>query len=713
MSLLALATLIFGTNRLAYAGIEDSKSGGFTLVAFDVTLDKIEDVEAAQLAAKMVLSSTEDDLLFVGEYSDRTEKPMRFNSTDEALLAVDEITDKLKSNVGGESASANLSQMLESYALFVEQLGNESGGHLLVLSAGDFTYDQSVDLEDLSDVSADLASDGVTVSTVSLATTPGSDREVLAAISDAAGGRAFDLGFLDGVIEFIDDQLKIALHESLQVEEAKFEGRTVRVDVPPHSSYLVAVFAFEDGNAVNVIEQPNGQEIGDSVGSVSAISISGMKLFTVRNPQPGIWYLKSFGGSGSVRMYNDVINDIRVHTPATLPFQTGEPIVLMADARLGDLPLIDSSATIKAVVTQPNGSKRDYQLNDRGVDGDTYPEDGTFSATVPAQSLVGLNEVELSLTWPDISASIDAAGGFVVETFPIIEISLVELDAPVAEGVRTHLATVDLKLGDDPFLAKQDEIIVSMVSAEDGTDVALEFEPTEIVDDKLYQLRVFGSVVMSAEYVFNAILRSTYLEREFEAMALERSMSINVSTTISLPLLIGASTVGVIGIIAVSMLLVALIRTKPYGYLYRLDSHGERELVADFGAYRCSVWDWFIHKSIVPAAALPGVPLLGGRFMFSKWGLIFYYEPDKDGILRMTIRGEGLQIGRNTIPDNERFSIGSETFVFDRSALDDAVRVSDRLRSSQLARNSELDNFALDPMTWDAPSGARPTRRMY
>ena len=715
-SLVAFAALVsatLGDVRVAEAQESRSIADGFTFVAFDITLNELEDVEAAQLAAKMVLSNAETGLIFVGEYSDHAEEPQEFSSADEAKREVDRITEVLESNVGGERVAANLSEMLESYASFIGQLGSVAGGRMVVLSAGGFTYHESAGVEGLSDVAAELASHRVVVSTVSLATTSGSDREVLAAISDAASGTAYDLGFLEGVIEFIDAQLDVLLHASLRVEETAVEGETITVDVPPHSSYLVAGFAFEDAATTNVIEQPNGQEIGDSVGSVSVISITGMKFYTVRNPQPGVWELRSSDGTGPLTMYSDVVNEIGVDMPAMAPFPIDVPIVITADARIGDVPLIDSSATIVAVVTGPDGGQQTYEMNDRGDDGDTYSEDGTFSATVPAQELVGLNEVQLSMRWPNISASIEGTGIFMTEPFPTIEISVPDSDAPVGEGARTQLATVDLKLGEHPFLAEQGGISVSMVNAEDGTEVPVELEPTEVVEGKIYQLRVFGSVTMPAEYVFNATMRSTHLEREFEATAVEQSRSIEISTPTTLPLLVAAGAAGAVGIILLFMVLVALIRPRPYGYLYQLDSRGDRELVADFGAYRRSAWDWLMHKSIVPAAALPGVPLLGGRFVFSQWGLIFHYKPDTDGLLRMTVRGEGLQTGRNRIPDNEQFNIGPETFVFDRSPLDDDVRVSDRLRPSQQARNAELDNFALDPMTWDAPSSARPTRRMY
>lgn len=710
---IALCASAFDGGRVAVAQEGRSVSDGFTLVAFDVTLGEMEDIEAAQLAAKMVLSQAESGLIFVGQYSDHAEEPVEFDSADSAKMAVDEITAELEANVGSEQSAASLSEMLESYALFIGSLGSEAGGRLVVLSAGGFTFHESVGVGGLTDTAADLFSQGVIVSTVSLATTPGGDREVLAEISSTGGGWAYDLGFLDGVIEFIDNEISVQLNPSLQVDSASSTGETINVDVPPHSTYLVAGFAFEDGESTNVIEQPNGQEIGDSVGSVSVISISGMKFFTVRNPQPGSWALRSSGGTGPLTMYSDVVNDIRVDMPIAAPFPTGVPIVMTANAMLGDVPLIDSSATIDAVVTGPDGGESSYEMNDRGEDGDEFSEDGTFSAAVTAQDLVGFSEVQLTLRWPNVSATIDGVGGFVIESFPSIAIELIDSSTPVVANTRTHLATVKLLLGENPFLAEQDGVSVMVVNVEDETEIDVELEPVEVVEDKVYELRVFAVVETTADYVFNATLVSTHLERAYEARAVEQTRSIELTSPVPVTLIVVGAVGVTVGFVLLILMLIALIRPKPYGYLYRLDAKGDRELVADFGSFRRSAWDWLMHKSIIPAAALPGVPLLGGRFVFSNWGMIFDYKPNTDGLLRMTVRGEGLETGRTRIPDNEHFNIGPETFVFDRSPLGEDVRVSDRLRPSQQARNAELDTFALDPMTWDAPSSARPTRRMY
>ena len=39
------------------------------------------------------------------------------------------------------------------------------------------------------------------------------------------------------------------------------------------------------------------------------------------------------------------------------------------------------------------------------------------------------------------------------------------------------------------------------------------------------------------------------------------------------------------------------MQVRPYGYLYRLDGQGHRELAVDFRAYRRSAWDAFYEQA--------------------------------------------------------------------------------------------------------------------
>ncbi len=690
----SMATMNVQTVR-AQEGVD-----GLTLVAFDTSLTDMEDIEAAQFAANLVLSNADDGRIFVGEYGEVVQMPRQYSTPDEAKIAINEIVDRLQGNAGAEGPLSDVASMLESYSAFIGQLDGVVDGRMFVLSAGRFD----------PDTQAFGSIEGIQIDTVSLATTPTADRDVLAAISDAGGGIPYDLGFVEGVIEFINIELDTVLEASLNTEAAA-DREQLAIDVPPHTSYLLAGFTFEGSETSNLIEQPNGQAITGAVGSVVEFAHAGFQFYAVRNPEPGVWRLLSSDGSGPLTIFSKVVNRVNLVMPIPAPFPAGEPFLLTANTRFGEIPLIDASATIEAIVTSPNGTNQVYVMNDRGEDGDVFAEDGTFSVTVSPQEEIGVSNVALSMGWPGLTSSIATSGAFVVEPFPTIEINPSASGSSVSDGVRSLLATVDLKLGEFPFLTDIDDIAVSVTNVADGSAVPIELEPIEIVDGKVYSLNVFAALTAPGEYEFDAQLKSLYLERDFAAMAAKRSADIEVQAPLPLTLYVVAGAVGLLVLVILILVLRGLFQIRPSGYLYRLDAAGGRELVANFGDYRHSLWDWMFNKSSVPAAALPAVPLLGGRFVFSKQGLFFQYRRESDGMLRMTIAGEVLREGANYIAADEEFQMASDRFIYDyQEAEGKDVRVSERLLSAERARQTELEEFALDPMTWDAPSSARPVR---
>ena len=308
---MALVVLMATSDEQATSAQEDTE--GLTFVAFDTSLTEVQDIEAAQFAANLVLSNADGSRIYIGEYDDEVREPRQFSSPDEAKIAVNEIVDRLRSEAG-EAASqsdivADIAAMLGNYSAFMQQLDGVTDGRFFVLSAGRF-----------SSVSQGFAIPDMTqVNTVSLVTTPAADRDVLASISDSGGGIPYDLGFLDGVIEFINFELETQLEVSLETN-ASAESEQVSVDVPPHTSYLVAGFTFEGSEISNVIEQPNGQIISGAVGSVVEFSHAGFQFYAVRNPEPGVWRLLSSGGSGPLTIFSKVVNRVNLVMPVPAPF---------------------------------------------------------------------------------------------------------------------------------------------------------------------------------------------------------------------------------------------------------------------------------------------------------------------------------------------------------------------------------------------------------
>ena len=203
-----------------------------------------------------------------------------------------------------------------------------------------------------------------------------------------------------------------------------------------------------------------------------------------------------------------------------------------------------------------------------------------------------------------------------------------------------------------------------------------------------------------------------YLEREF-------TYDIGVATVVAeldpppepnrLPLVF-AGVIVVAGAAAVAAWWF-LLRTTPTGFIYKVDLDSPQELVVDFSETQFAVLDFVFRSNVVPAVALAALPLRGGHFVFGRGGVSFRYNPERDGDVRMTIDGEPVVAGRNELSDGSEMTVAGVTYRFSVDKLMGDIRVSTLLRPEDTDEHDELSRFTNDPMTFDAPSSIRPTRR--
>ena len=111
------------------------------------------------------------------------------------------------------------------------------------------------------------------------------------------------LGFRMAYWSFVNNELSVQLTASVQTDDLASGVETIDLAVPPHSSYLVAGFIYDDPESDHVIVEPNGQEITGSVGSVSALSIAGIKFFHGSESAGGHVVSAKFGQFG---LFDDI-----------------------------------------------------------------------------------------------------------------------------------------------------------------------------------------------------------------------------------------------------------------------------------------------------------------------------------------------------------------------------------------------------------------------
>ena len=698
-----------GIGRVSAQGAQISGNPA-TIIAFDTTLDQRTDFEAASFAANLIADSVYEGQIFVGTYGDAVGNLEPIASSDEAKSRVADIVSELTTGTDGDGVAVDLLGMLDSYGARLAEIGTRDANRMFILSAGGF---DDVDPGAAYAVASDFAGD-FRIDTVSLATTTAPDRDVLSALTDATGGISYDLGFADGVVDFVSNMLNTQLETTFDGASPETGGIDTGVQVLPHSSYMIVAFATEDDETESVIVSTNGQEISESVGSVSAFGLPGIKIFAVRNPQPGQWGARSRGGTENVKISRAVVNSLRIDFTGPPPFRVGEPVALNVDTRSGSAIHVDADAVIEAVVVDAEGVESTYALNDAGMDGDVTALDGTFTVTLPSSETEGVFEIRFTMRWSGIAPTIETVGSYRVAQFPRIDLVVSDLADPVGKSERTQIGTINVLRGADPYLVNPDDLEIALNSAADGVLHGFEAEAVELIDGKGYSFAIFAEFEVSGDFELAASVNSDFEGRSFESTAAAQALTIEVARPLPFVTIVAAFLLGTAAFGAIGFAAYAVVRPKPFGYLYRIDASdpsAERELVADFAAYRPSPLDWAINRALVPAAALPAVPLLGGSFVFTSDGTGFKYDPVQDGELRMLLHDEALRAGFNPIVPGETISIGGASYVFQANQHRGEVRVAERLRRQQSRQHQELQDFAMDPMTWDAPSSARPTRR--
>ena len=694
---------------------ERTVSDGLTMIALDTTMRQMRDLEAAQMAANLVLSQTPVGLIAVGEYGESPDDPRTFSTTEEAQQEIRTVIHRMRDAIetpGEEPAPpAALSTMLTRYASYMDQINAPPGSKLVLLSAGEFADPENTTAATVSVLADGFSSGGILVDGVSLATTAAPDRAVIEALANATGGRYFDLGFNDGVLEFLNATLGVGLKEIFRGEPTGTTPLTASIDVLPHSTTLVAGFVYEGTEPSTTLVSPSHQELTAGSTTVDVLSASGIHVFTVLDPEPGHWRMNSLGGTGTVLFVNEILNPIELGPPVMPPAPVGHPWTLHAESTADGLPHVDTTASLVAEVIGPGGVIQVFQMYDDGTAGDRLANDGIYAAEIGADEVAGFREVNLRMNWPVTAATVEGRSEFSLEPFP--EASLMVTADPFGLGGEDMtLATIDVSLDGSPFPVTSADIELTVSNAETGEPADFAFTPLDADAEPASRFRVSADVLESTSFEISAILRLAHLERDFV-------YDIGVATVVAeldpLPppnrtplFLAGAVIVAVVAGIAVWWF---VLRTSPTGYIYKADQGAPQELAVDFSEVRFALFDAAFRSNVVPAAALAGLPLRGGRFVFGKRRVVFRYNPEHDGDVRMTIEGEPIVSGRNQIKDGDQMVVAGVTYRFTRRKLPGDIRVSTLLKPEDTDEHGELARFTNDPMTFDAPSSIRPTRR--
>ena len=374
-------------------------------------------------------------------------------------------------------------------------------------------------------------------------------------------------------------------------------------------------------------------------------------------------------------------------------------------------PHIDTTASLIAEVVGPGGATRIFQMYDDGMGNDVLANDGVYVADIEADDVPGIRDVNLRMTWPVTPAIVEGTSTYTLEVFPDATITATNAEFGMG-GEDLALATVDVTLDGEPYPVGVDSLEITVTDGTTGEPLAFEVQPADADNSEVSSYRIVADVLESTTFDFSASLNLVYLEREF-------TYDIGVATVVAeldpppepnrLPLVL-AGLIVVAGAAAVPAWWF-LLRTTPKGYIYKVDLDSPQELVVDFSETQFAVLDTIFRSNVVPAVALAALPLRGGHFVFGRSGISFRYNPERDGDVRMTIDSEPVVAGRNEVRDGSEMTVAGVTYKFSLDKLMGDIRVSTLLRPEDSDEHDELSRFTNDPMTFDAPSSIRPTRR--
>ncbi len=683
---------------------------GMLVIAIDTNLYAQDDIDVAEMAGDAILSRADKGIIAIGEFHETPEDAQTYPTIFSARAEFRSIAEDLRERGEIDDAPTGLAAMLAKYGTYMTSWQAPSGSRLVVLTAGGFDDPETMTPENMAIFAEHFKQEGYEILAISLATTGALDREVLSSLADETDGAYHDLGFPSGNINFFETVLDVDFQGLQQFGVDDTDPVSHAIDVAPHSTRMIAGLASEDRSRAEVLVSPGGQELTSSSGNVEVYSSQLVTMYVVDDPEAGKWVLNSEGDATEIFLVSDISNPISLFMPETDPFPVSSEVLLTVEARSGDIPHIDTLATVEAVVAIQGSTPETFTLNDAGVDGDENGQDGTYSVLLPPQQNIGIRRASFQMMWPGIDATVETSGIFSVDPFPVV--SLTPADSVDVEAGMHLISHVDLTAGGYPYLAAPEELSVKVVDPTSGSEVAAVLEPVSPQEGKAYQYQISVDVETDGSFETTVSLQTEHLGRGHTYVSDPVTSSIELAELPSfnpLPLLIGAAVV--LGIVVVLGAVVAL-KPKPFGYIYKVDINGDRELVADLASFRFAIVERLWTGNVVPAAALPGLPLRGGSFVFGRNKVGFWYRPEADGVLRMTIAGRPLSEGVAPIDHSDEMKIDGETYMFSREMLEGDVAVSPLLQEADPEDRADLSRFTNDPMTFDAPSSARPTRRV-
>jgi len=643
---LAVSTAYLPAEEVRADGPGVSPLTGDTVVALDrYSGHREDDMAAGATVVKLVTGSQDGGSIAFIVYGLVPSEPLRVAAGAEGVDAAgaDALT---RVREGATSRLSNQFQALAGSLSYLSGIEAPAGSRLFLVTNGKQDAASEAAEESLISLGGLFAESGWSVNPVMVPSASPEDRELMGRLANSTGGAAYDAGTAQGIERLLRDVAGVAASGAMETSVSPDAPALLAFDVPPRTERLTVSFVRQAAGVEISVFNPRGGAVTDDLVTVQAFETPNTLVFGVEDPVAGVWSVQVDGPASMVLGGVELANPLEVVMVPQAPLPAGEMGVLEAAVMVDGRREALSGAFIEATVSQPDGSTRVYRLEDGGRGGDEEAGDGVFATAVPASDAQGVNDVLLELRWLQYGGAIQGAGTFRTEVFPVVTVAPGE-PAAISSGGTAVVARVETTAGGYPYMVFPAEV-EAVVTAGEGEVFPAEVVPRGVLDGgRAWQFDVRAAAPSSGGYSVDVSLGGEYLGRAFTARAPSVMTEVEVIpppvTMLSrapaplAPVPVLEARAGVLGLpvwawvlmgagLVVSAAAVGVrwaLKAKPYGYIYD-DSD---RLVVDFARLSRGLVRRVLARDRVLSAEVPGLPLGGGSFRFSKGRVELYYRP--------------------------------------------------------------------------------------
>jgi len=260
------------------------------------------------------------------------------------------------------------------------------------------------------------------------------------------------------------------------IEENSIFQQEIFVSPGTSELEIVMLRTKTEGN-VEIITPGGINRTAGNYGPTDLLETPFVSIWKFTDPTPGKWLFKiSDYNSGLLSIFHRNKIDYNIQLINTGPFPTGNSVQLVANMVKGSDILISNDAYVELIFD----NKISYEMNDNGVNGDAYAEDGYYSMIIPDVNEPGQYDVEIKYSWPSYGTSISDLTKINFELFPYIVTDPVTLD-DINLNQNTSIAIIESYLDEEEYYINLEDIKWA-VSA-DALEFDIKINPVNPIQD--------------------------------------------------------------------------------------------------------------------------------------------------------------------------------------------------------------------------------------